>query len=315
MPPLRTVVVVNPRSQAGALGARWAGMAQSLRREIGSFEDVVTRRPGDATRLTRDALAAGAERIVAVGGDGTINEVVNGFFDAEGAPVATEASLGIIPFGTGGDFRKTVNLPKDLPGAARVLRQGAERRVDVGRLQFATPSGATAVRMFINIASFGISGLVDQYANSSSKALGGTISFLIATARAGLRYENQRVRLVFDGDESTAVDRTINTVAVANGRFFGGGMHIAPAAELDDGLFDVVILGDFGRAEIALHTHRLYTGTHLDLAKVAHRRARELRATPLGSEPVRLDVDGEAPGNLPATFTLVPRAVTLLVPQ
>ena len=309
----RTVLVVNPSAQNGQLGRRWPELAADLRRELGSFEEVMTAAAGDATRLTREALDSGAGAVVAVGGDGTINEVVNGFFEGDRA-VAPQAMLGILPFGTGGDFRKCVPIPRDTREAARVLADRKSRTIDVGYLELTGRDGRPASRIFINIASFGMSGLVDEYVNKASKRLGGRLSFMLATARAGLSYENQRVRLVFDGDESSAADLTINTVAVANGRYFGGGMFVAPQAELDDGQFDVVALGDMGKLDFIRHSRKIYAGTHLGLDKVSQRRARLVRAEPIGGEPVRLDVDGETPGMLPATFRVLPAALRLLAP-
>lgn len=309
----RTVLVVNPSAQNGQLGRRWPELAADLRRELGAFEEAMTKEPGDATRLTREALDSGAGAVVAVGGDGTINEVVNGFFEGD-RPVAPDALLGILPFGTGGDFRKTIPLPRDTREAARVLASRKSRVIDVGHLELTGADGRPLRRIFINIASFGMSGLVDEYVNKASKRLGGRLSFMLATARAGLSYENQRVRLVFDDDDSAPADLTINTVAVANGRYFGGGMFVAPQAELDDGQFDVVALGDMGKLDFLRHGRKIYAGTHLGLDKVSQRRARLVRAEPVGGEPVRLDVDGETPGVLPATFRVLPAALRLVVP-
>lgn len=316
MAPPRTVLVINPQSQKGALGRKWPDLARIVRRELGSFEEARTREPGDATRLAREAVAGGADRVVAVGGDGTINEVVNGFFD-RGERVAGGAVLGILPVGTGGDLRKTLKIPKDIARAARTVREGQARPMDVGKLEYMTREGQAAVRMFANVASFGISGMVDRLVNESSKRLGGTVSFFMATLRANLRYTNQRVRLVFDDNPSDAAEMTINTVAVANGRYFGGGMLIAPHAEVDDGYFDIIALGDLTMKDMLLSGRRVYTGTHLSLDKVSHRRARVVRAEPLhgdGGGEVELDVDGETPGVLPATFTLLPGAISVMVP-
>jgi YegS/Rv2252/BmrU family lipid kinase len=312
-----TVVVVNPKSQNGALGRRWPELSRVLHREMGAFESMMTQGPGDATRLAREALSGGADVVVAVGGDGTIHEVVNGFFDAEERPVRPGAALGIIPFGTGGDFRKTVKLPKELEDAGRLIARGRRKTIDVGSLRYRAGGvrGAESRRLFINIASFGIGGLVDQIVNGSSKALGGRVAFLMGTARAALRYRNQRVRLVFDGDEEQFLEVTINNVAVANGQYFGGGMHIAPRAELDDGQFDVVTLGDLSPMDFLRDGHRVYRGAHLDMDKISWRRARRVDARPIdASENVLLDVDGEALGALPASFTVLPRAIDLIVP-
>jgi YegS/Rv2252/BmrU family lipid kinase len=307
------VALVNPQSQHGALGRKWPDVARVLRREIGAFETVFTQGPGDAPRLVREALRAGCERLVAVGGDGTINEVVNGFFE-DGAPVAPESALCIVPFGTGGDFRRTIGLPKSWSEAARALASGKTRPIDLGLLEHRGHDGSEQTRLFANIASFGISGVVDRLVNESSKRLGGKLSFMLGSLRATWRYTNQRVRITFDGDARDAVDMTINTVAVANGRYFGGGMCVAPDAEVDDGFFDVVAIGDLSRSQMIFSSPRIYRGTHLSMDKVSHRRARTLRAEPIGSDPVELDVDGETPGILPASFRVLPRALNLVVP-
>ncbi len=312
----KAVAVVNPRSQNGALGRQWGDLARVLRREFGPFEDALTSGPGDATALAAEALRGGADLVIAVGGDGTIHEVANGFF-ADGKPISPEASLGVIPFGTGGDFRKTIHLSTDAAEAARVLKSGSRRAIDVGLLEYAEGGrgGKRASRVFINIASFGIGGLVDRIVNTSSKALGGTVSFFLGTARAALVYRNQRVRMIFDGDEADFLEMPINNVAVANGQYFGGGMHIAPRAELDDGKLDVVILGDLGKLDLLRDGHRVYKGTHLELPKVRFRQATRLDASAVDPDAeVLLDVDGEAPGALPARFTLLPRALGLVVP-
>jgi YegS/Rv2252/BmrU family lipid kinase len=307
----RTVVVVNPRSQGGKLGKRWKDLADTIGRAF-PFEEAITQAPGDATRLTRDALRGGAERVVAIGGDGTINEVVNGFFDDAGKPIAPEASFAVIPFGTGGDFRRTVQLPTELAEAAAVIAANHRRKIDVGRLEFTATGGGRAARMFANIASFGVSGVVDRLVNESEKKLG-RLTFAVATARATWSYKNQRVQLVFDGTDR--VEATINTVAIANGRYFGGAMMVAPHAELDDGQFDVVAMGDFGFGDLLKSGRRLYKGTHLTMDKVTARRARVVDAEPIDpASVIELDVDGENPGRLPARFELVPSALWLVVP-
>jgi len=310
----RTVVVVNPSSQGGKLGKRWPELAELIGRAF-PFDAVMTKAPGDATRLAREALRAGAERVIAVGGDGTINEVVNGFFDDDARPVAPEASLGLVPYGTGGDFRRTMNIPIATVDAARLIATGVRRKIDVGRLDLTARDGTRTRRMFANIASFGVSGVVDRLVNESGKKLG-RLSFAVATARATWSYRNQRVQLVFDGDAKSRVETTINTVAVANGRYFGGAMMVAPNAEVDDGLFDVVCLGDFHFGDLLKSGRRLYKGTHLSMDKVTARRARVVEAE--GLDPgsvVELDVDGECLGRLPARFELLPGALWMIAPS
>jgi diacylglycerol kinase (ATP) len=312
MPPSRIVVVVNPRAQNGAVGRRWHEVASVLRRELGGFEEVMTERAGDATGLARAAVEGGADTVVAVGGDGTISQVAGGFFDGD-RRLGDGAALGVIPFGTGGDLRRTLHLPRDVAAAARIVKARLTRRIDVGHLRHALRDGGEQEQIFINIASFGMSGLVTEYANTSTKRLGGKVSFYLASLRAARHYQNQRVRLTFDGDGGSPIELTANTVAVANGRYFGGGMKVAPDAELDDGAFDVVAIGDVGKADLLFNGHKVYRGTHLAMDKVSSRRVRELVAEPLGDQPVALDVDGENPGVLPATFRVLPRALDVIV--
>lgn len=308
------VVIVNPKSQGGAVGRRWPEIAEAIARVM-PFDDVQTTGPGDATVLARRALASGADRIIALGGDGTVNEVISGFFDEQGQALSPEATFGLLPYGTGGDFRRTMNIPRALAEAARVITSGQRRKIDVGRLSYRDSAGVARVRMFANIASFGVSGVVDRLVNESGKKLGGKLSFALATARAAWSYKNQRVELVFDGEASSRVELTINTVAVANGRYFGGGMMVAPGAEVDDGRFDVVAMGDFGFGDLLRSGRRLYRGSHLTMDKVSHRRAQVVEAAPLDpGSVVELDVDGENLGRLPARFELVPAAVWMAAP-
>ena len=306
-PMAATVLVVNPQSAGGKTERRWPELRALIQEGYGAFEERFTRAAGDATRLTREALAAGAELVVAVGGDGTINEVVNGFFDDTG-PIAPAASFGIVPAGTGGDFIKSLGVPRETAAAAAALKL-APRAIDVGRLRYVSSDGRPALRHFINIASFGIGGLVDRYVNQSSKALGGKLSFALATLKAGVTYHNATVRLILDG--GTPKEGKIYNVAVANGRYFGGGMKVAPDAALDDGLFDVITMGDFGFADLLLRGLDIYSGKHIGSPKVSVQRARRVEAEATDGVEVLLDVDGEAPGRLPASFELLAGALRI----
>lgn len=313
---LRALVVANPRSANGTLGRRWPQLSRIIEQQLGPFEHRFTGAEGDAPRIVREVLSGGAgyQMIVAMGGDGTISEVVDGFFSTRGEPLGPEVALGVLPYGTGGDFRKTIGAPKQLAAGARSLRGSATTRIDVGRLTHRTASGARRVRHFVNIASFGIGGLVDQLVNTSSKALGGRVSFAVATWRAMRRFRPQRARLTLDDRDPCEV--LLHNVAVSNGRFFGGGMQIAPAAALDDGLFDVVTLGPMSMADLLLRGHRVYRGTHLEMANVTVERAARVAAEPVDpDEAILLDVDGETPGRLPALFELLPAALRLKLPE
>lgn len=295
-------LVVNPRAGAGKASERLPRLLRALR-EAGA-EPIVhhTRRAGHATPIVRKLLRRGAAGVAVVGGDGTVNEALNGFFDESGEPIRARAWLGPLPCGTGGDFRKTAGIPEEPEAMARRLVGATPRPIDVGWVTFVDHEGRDAGRAFLNVASFGIGGLVDRLVNESPKWMGGRAAFFVGSLRAMTQYRNRLVRFRVD-DQEPREARVIN-VAIANGQFFGGGMHIAPEASLDDGLFDVVSLERQGIAEQLTLAKPLYDGTLLGQQGVTFTRGQRIRAEPLEGLPVELDVDGEAPGRLPATFEL-----------
>lgn len=304
----RTLVVLNPHAGHGRAGRTWPELRQAIERALPGVEHRLTQGPGHATTIVREALRGGATRIVTIGGDGTNNEVVNGFFDEAGRPIAPEAVLAVIPSGTGGDFRRVLDLPNDPLEAAPLVLARPVRPVDVGRITHLDDDGAERSQMFLNIASFGMSGLVDRIVNAASKRFGGRASFFVASLRAMMRYRNQRVRLSLDHGR-VEMELPIFNVAVSNGRYFGGGMHVAPAARIDDGAFDLVVLGDLSLGAKLSLSSRIYKGTHVTMPDVLVERATHVRAE--STEEVLLDVDGETPGRLPATFELLSGALLL----
>ena len=294
------VLVVNPRAGAGAAERRLPALRSALEAGGARIEVQTTRGPRDATRIVREVLRAGASGVAVVGGDGTLNEAVNGFFEEDGAAIAPGAWLAPLPCGTGGDFRRTLGIPKDVDGMVEALLHAEPRPVDVGWLTFVDDDGAAQQRAFLNIASFGLGGIVDRRVNDGPKWIGGTPAFLLGTLRAMVGYRNQRVRVTVDDEPPREL--AILNLAVANGRYFGGGMHIAPRATIDDGLFDVVAL-ELTAAQSLKNIGAVYGGTHLGRRGVWHTRGARVVAEPIvAGERVLLDVDGEAPGALPATF-------------
>ncbi len=284
-------------------------MEHDLEAAVGPFEVAFTDGPGHATTLVRDALRAGVTRVYAGGGDGTLNECVNGFFHDDGTPISAEAALGMLSGGTGGDFRKTIGLAST-EDALRALAGGRVIRADVGRVTY-RPHGSEgqAARYFINIASFGLSGLVDKHV-TTLKQFGGKVAYYGATLMSLWGWKNPRVTLTFDGERTAP--RPIVTVAVGNGRFFGGGMKVCPDARVDSGHFDVTTLGDFSRLELMLMSRSLYSGLHVYDPRVSVRTAKVVEAT--SDSPVHLDIDGEPLGTLPARFEVLPGAIGLVVP-
>lgn len=305
--PSTTALIVNPAAAAGRVGRSWSTLWPRLRDVLGDVDVRTSDAPGDARRLAADALRDGAETVLSLGGDGTHNEVVNGFADAD--VLDGTRRLGILPAGTGGDLRRMLHTGDGLVGAANEIRDRDAHPVDIGRLTFEDHDGTRTVRHFVNVASFGMSGLVDRFANASSKRLGGRVTFLVATFRALARWTGMDLELVIDGAPVSAAD--VQNVVLGNARYFGGGMHVCPNARLDDGFFDVVTLPELSVLKAARHIPRVYRGTHLELPGVGHWRARRVEArTTRGT--AWLDVDGEAPGVAPVVAEVIPRAIRLI---
>lgn len=312
---MRVRAIVNPSSSGGRLGRAWPEVHAKLQAAIGEVEVALTDGPMAATRLTRAALADGVDLVIAVGGDGTNNEVVNGFFapPRPGEPdvrLRPEAALSVLMLGTGGDFRKSFGAGPDADAQVRQIAAGRTRPLDVGRLDYVADSGAPASRYFINICSFGVSGVVDREVAraKASRLLGGKAAYFVASVTGMIKYRPQPVELVIDGGAPATY--TINTAAVCNGRYFGGGMHVAPMADPGDGGFEVIVMRDLGLWDLLKDPSAIYRGEHLKNPKIFHVPARRVEARPVaGAREVLLDVDGEAPGRLPATFTILPGAL------
>ncbi|HUT52827.1 MAG TPA: diacylglycerol kinase family protein [bacterium] len=305
----RAYFVVNPRSANGRTGKAWPEIKELAQRAFGEIEAGFTERRWHACELARAALKAGHELIVSVGGDGTNNEVVNGFFEG-GKPVNPEAVFAVVCSGTGSDLIKTLQIPRDFRESVPMLPGLAAKPTDVGRMTLRDHSGRDVSRYFINIASFGVGGEVDERVNRTSKALGGKASFLWASFWGSLAYKNKAVTFRVDGGEP--FERKIFLAAASNGQYFGAGMRVAPDAAVDDGLLDFAVLGDFSFFEQFKLMSTIYKGGHLGLPKVEIQRARRVEAT--SSERVLLDVDGEQPGTLPATFEVLPCALRVKRP-
>jgi len=304
---LRIAFVVNPNAAMGATGREWPRIKALARDRLGSFQSHLTSGPEDATMFTRLALLRGAEMIVCVGGDGTLNEVVNGFM-AEDGPIRPEALLGLIPRGTGCDFIKTVPIPRDLDMALDLINSSNARLIDLGRIKYSDHHGRYSYRYFHNIASFGLGGEVDKRVNRTTKLFGGFISFIWATLISILIYNKKPIHLKVDnGFDQRVVSWN---VVVANGQYHGGGMWVAPGASVDDGLFQVTIVGDLTLAEVFRHLPKLYNGKLFQLEKVNTLVGKRVEAS--SDQRVLLDVDGEQPGQLPAVIDMVPGSLLLI---
>ena len=231
-----------------------------------------------------------------------MNEVANGIG-------GLDVELAVIPRGTGWDFVRTYDIPRKLERAVEVALSGRVREIDLGRARYRGWDGAEGESLFANVASAGMSGAIAKRANETSKALGGKASYAWATLAVFSRWHNDEVRVRVDGEEHAG---RMHDVIVANGRFLGGGMMMFPEAEPDDGLFDVLLIGDLTKRDLVLTLPKTYRGTHLPHPKATLLRGAVVEVeTP---EPLPVELDGEQPGTTPVRFEVLPRALRLHVP-
>ena len=298
-----TVFLVNPASDNGATGRRWPQLARTAATLGLTGDALFSKAPGQLTELARQAADGGAQLLVVVGGDGSLNEVANGVAERD-------VEIAVIPRGTGWDFARSQGIPRRVAAAVDVALNGATREIDLGRVHYRAWSGADELRLFANVASVGMSGAIAQRANETTKALGGKASYLLATLSVFARWQVGDVRVSVD--ENVRGGR-MHDVIVANGRYLAGGMKICPDAEPDDGIFDVLLIGDLTKRDLMLTLPKTYRGTHLP-----HPKAEVLKGTVVtvdAASPLPIELDGEQPGTTPVRFELVRRGLKVRVPR
>jgi len=267
-------------------------------------ETLLSERAGHIVELAERAARDGAELVVAVGGDGTLNETVNGLMRA-----GTPTELAVVAIGTGMDFVRTYGIPTRFDDAVRTVLTGRTRTIDVGRVSYRTWAGDAEERYVCNVGSVGMSAAVARRANGMSKMFGGRATFFYALVRVFLEWQNTVVDVVLDGEHRSA---RMHDVIVANGRYHGGAMWLAPDAEPDDGLFDVLTIGDVTKLDFVTTAPKLYRGTHLSHPKIDLVRARVVEVD--ARERLPIELDGEQVGTTPARFEVVPSALRVRVP-
>lgn len=308
------LIITNPKSAGGNTGDKWAAIASDFATHFGAFEVMFTKYAGHAIKIAEQAASEGRKFIIACGGDGTINEVANGILQSK-----RDAELGILPSGTGGDFRRTLEIPTRTSDAAHALKNGRTEIIDVGCVTFINSDEKEVKRYFIGMTSFGLAGDVIERVKKDEekfyeKALPTKAAYAVAAFQSKLAIPNKKVLVKIDDKDELSL--TVVNLCVANARYFGGGMFIAPDAKLNDGMFDVVSVGDLSTTQVLLNSYKLFLGTHLNIENVNHTHARKITAKPLDKDSViKLEVDGELPGRLPATFEIIPKALKIRVPS
>ena len=310
------LVIINPASAGGGTHEEWPRLASDLRTHFGPFTSVFTECEGQAVDLAAEAARKGVELIIACGGDGTISEVANGILNS-----GKDAELGILPSGTGGDFRRTIAIPFSSREAARILRDGRAQKIDVGRVSFVDFAGNQAMRYFVGVSSFGLSADVIErvkgrgadWLSLTPRWLSGRVSFGLSMLQTAVQSKSTQIVVQLDDDKERHL--SVTNLCIANARYFGGGMKVAPGAKLNDGKFDVVSIGDLGALKVITNAPRLYFGAHLSMAEVGHALARKVIARPDTEDAqILIEVDGELPGCLPATFQILPEALRVRFP-
>ncbi|MCP4916107.1 MAG: hypothetical protein GY913_04210 [Proteobacteria bacterium] len=303
------VCVLNPRAAAGLAGQRVEELRRAVDRAFAASDVRLTEGPGHATELAAQALAEGADIVAAVGGDGTCNEVVNGFYDGK-TPRRRSSIFTVIPWGTGSDLQKSVRSPGTLQDALWVASTGMTLPTDVGHVSYVGTDGQDGERIFINVAGFGTNGDVVARSNKATKKYGGRVTFLQATLGSLLEFEPPRVAVTWKGVAGPGRwEGNLLSAFVANGHYCGGGMNVGKGGSMHDGLFDLTLVPTKGRARNVASSWRLYDGSIYKVPGSVRVYASELEARSLDGTPVLLDVDGEQPGMLTARFANLERTL------
>lgn len=302
------MAIINPVSSNGKTGRRWPEISTLLQASSLIFEHRFTQAPDDARSIAWESLEEGYETLISIGGDGTLNEIVNGFFLVS-EEIRERSTLGIISTGTGGDFVRTAGIPKNISEAVLKIAQGKTFLMDVALSKFIDDNGQKISRYFCNTVDIGLGGDTAARVNTSSKALGGFLSFLHSVIVTLILYKNKEVSIVLN-DKAVVTGKTA-ILAVTNGKYFGGGMKIAPLAELDDGMLDIVFAPDLSKLKLFCSIPSIYRGTHLDIKDLQYFRVKKIAIT--SPEKILIEMDGETPGWTPLEVEIIPKALRIIV--
>jgi diacylglycerol kinase (ATP) len=307
-------VIVNPFSARGKTGKRWTVIKEVINHYFKEFKYIFTEKPRQATEIARDLLKQGFDLIIGVGGDGTLNEITNGYFHKNThQTINGEASLGIIPSGTGSDFIRFMRIPKEFNRSVALIKNSGIRKIDVGKITYKSSQMEEVSRYFINVASFGLGAEVVKNLSAIPAGKRGPLSYYMGMLSTIRTYKSKRVKVVVDDSEEIS-DRFL-IGAVANGRIFGGGMMIAPEAEADDGYFDLVLARDMKKLEIVKNSRLLYTGRISKHPKVIVKKVRNIKVYPAEdvNEEVNIEYDGEVGETIPVEFQIIERHVNFRI--
>ncbi|MBR57810.1 MAG: hypothetical protein CMH54_07100 [Myxococcales bacterium] len=311
----RWLVIVNPHSAANRTHQLAGGVIEVLNKTEGvEVSHRFTEEQGHGTILAREAIHEGFDAILSLGGDGTNNEVINGFFTSDGERLPGSTAFGLIPSGTGGDLARNFYAVRTPLSVAESLNNWELKTLDVGRSTLSLEDGTTTTRMFVNVASIGLTAEIGRRMTQSNKKLGGRVGYYLGFLKTVFSYPELQLELTRDNDPPQKVHA--RCIAVANGAWFGGGANIAPGAQVADGVFDVVVIG-VGRLKLLTTSPKFYSGKHLSTPGIEMVQSQKIHIQSVHDKnmPVLVETDGEDVGQLPATFEVLPDAVPLLLPR
>lgn len=306
------LVIVNPNASIRKCEKDWPEIKQLLIDEGIDFDSFLTEYPGHAIQLVRDNITEkGYKKVISVGGDGTNNEVINGIFSQQRYPTS-EITMGVIPVGTGNDWRRTFDIPLDYKTNVKIIKDGTVFLHDIGKVTYYN-HGDPKVRYFLNGAGTGLDEMVCGMTNKlKSEGKGGSVRYMLSTANCVRKYECVHIQL--EVDDKLVFDDEILSLSVGNGRFNGGGMMMMPNAIPDDGFFDITVIKKVGLMKFAANISNLYNGTFIDkLKEVSIYRGKKIRITSLPAHKLLLETEGETLTNSPFDFEMIPKSIQMIV--
>lgn len=303
-------VIVNPYSARGKTEYRWESIKSVIKHYFDEFKFIFTEKPNQATEIAREVLSEGFNLIIGIGGDGTLNEIANGFFSDNSKKIINdEASLGMIPSGTGSDFIRFLRIPRDFKKSVELIKNSKQKKIDVGKITYPGPESETSQKYFINVADFGLGADVIKKLSTVPESKRSPLSYYSGLLSTIKNYKSKNVTITINDEKIISGKYLIG--AVANGGIFGGGMIIAPDAKIDDGYFDLILVKEMKKFEIIRNTHHLYRGTIVDHPKVEVHRVKKLEVS--SEEDVSLEFDGELGGKIPVKFEIVEKVLNFRV--
>lgn len=302
------MAIINPSSGNGKTEQRWKTVKAQLKQAGIALGEVYTSNQGEGIALTRSVLEDGYKKIIAVGGDGTLNEVLNGLME-EDKPFVENIELAVLGHGTGSDFRRSLQTDKNIHSFITSLKNTRPQLIDIGKVIYQNREQELETRYFINASNLGIGTEVVNRVNQRAKMFGSKLTYVIGLMSTLFQYNNIKISMKLDDKE--IVEGTFCAVMICNGQYIGGGMHIAPHAELNDGLFEVIVVKDISKQKLIAKFPLLYSGRHINLPEIAVYQCRSISV--VTTDSTVLETDGEIIGSLPHEFRILPKCLRLRV--